>query len=337
MTSLRVDLQEICEKALGVYRGAAIVSEPSTGRILAMVSKPDFEPEEIADIWESLLADKEDSRLVNRATQGYYPPGSTFKILTSLAYIREHPGDYADYRFTCNGHFARGSERISCFHGTVHGRVDFTQSFAKSCNSSFANIGLGLDREKFGKLLNDLYFNAPLPVSFPCNQSACVVDGALADEDMMQISIGQGKTQMTPLHLHLLTNAIANGGSFHQPTLADRIEAANGRIVKDFTADKGYRIMTEEETAVLTDMMREVVLTGTGKRLANASYHAAGKTGSAEYNGVKEDSHAWFTGFAPAESPEICVTVIIEGVGSGGEYAVPIAKRIFDAYFDAEE
>ena len=92
--------------------------------------------------------------------------------------------------------------------------------------------------------------------------------------------------------------------------------------------------MTEDESATLTSLMEKVVEEGTGKKLRDAGYTAAGKTGSAEYDNVKGDSHAWFTGFAPAQNPEICVTVIIEGAGSGGDYAVPIAKRIFDRYFE---
>ena len=91
--------------------------------------------------------------------------------------------------------------------------------------------------------------------------------------------------------------------------------------------------MSEEEAAALNGLMQEVIKSGTGTKLSGLSYTAAGKTGSAEYNSVKTDSHAWFTGFAPAENPEVCVTIIIEGAGSGGDYAVPIAKRIFNEYF----
>ena len=93
--------------------------------------------------------------------------------------------------------------------------------------------------------------------------------------------------------------------------------------------------MSEQEAAVLQDLMMNVVEEGTASRLKGLSYTAAGKTGSAEYGTIKGDSHAWFTGFAPAQDPQICVTIIIEGAGAGGDYAVPIAKRIFDAYFDA--
>ena len=104
-------------------------------------------------------------------------------------------------------------------------------------------------------------------------------------------------------------------------------------IVKQFSQDTYKQLMSEKEAEALTQLMEAVVESGTGTKLSGLSYTAAGKTGSAEYNSVKTDSHAWFTGFAPVESPEVCVTIIIEGAGSGGDYAVPIAKRIFNAYF----
>ena len=109
--------------------------------------------------------------------------------------------------------------------------------------------------------------------------------------------------------------------------------SANGNIIKIYEDEVYGQLLTKEESDVLTELMVGVVTEGTAKKLQSENYQAAGKTGSAEYNGVKEDSHAWFTGFAPADDPEVSVTIIIEGIGSGGDYAAPIAKRIFDAYF----
>ncbi|MDE7428169.1 MAG: penicillin-binding protein 2, partial [Lachnospiraceae bacterium] len=171
VTTLDVDLQQIAYDSLGVYKGAVIVSEPATGRILAMVSKPDFDPNEIEVIWDDLISDKESSVLLNRATQGLYPPGSTFKIVTALEYIRENIDSYSQFRFQCNGSFTHGEERINCYHGIAHGGEDFTKAFAKSCNSAFASIGLELDRKKFGDTIDDLLFNQELKVDFAYNQS----------------------------------------------------------------------------------------------------------------------------------------------------------------------
>lgn len=333
ITTLDVGVQEVAYQSLGIYKGAIIVSEPSTGKIIAMVSKPDFNPNEIDLIWDGLLEDKESTVLLNRATQGLYPPGSTFKIVTALEYIRENPDTYSQYTYQCGGSFTAGQDTINCYHGTVHGYEDFTKSFAKSCNSSFANIGMQLDRARFGSTLNSLLFNKELPVAFAYNKSKLVIDETTSDSDTIQAAIGQGTTQITPLHLNMITCAVANKGVLMKPYLVDHVENNEGNIIKQFNPDTYRKLMSEEEAAALNDLMQEVVTSGTGTKLSGLPYTAAGKTGSAEYSSVKTDSHAWFTGFAPAEDPEVCVTIIIEGAGSGGDYAVPIAKRIFNEYF----
>ena len=333
VTTLDVGLQEVAAKSLGVYKGAIIVSEPSTGKILAMVSKPDFNPNEIDALWDGLIQDKESTVLLNRVTQGLYPPGSTFKIVTALEYIRENPDSYRQYSYQCNGRYSSGQDTINCYHGSVHGHEDFTRSFAKSCNASFANIGMKLDRTRWGQTLDGLLFNQELPVSFAYNRSKLVVDADTSDSDILQASIGQGTTQITPLHLNMITCAIANGGTVMKPYLVDHVKNNEGTVIKQFSPDSYKELLTQTEAAALTELMTAVVESGTGTKLAGLTYTAAGKTGSAEYNNVKTDSHAWFTGFAPAQEPEVCVTIIIEGAGSGGDYAVPIAKRIFDEYF----
>lgn len=333
VTTLDVGLQEVAAKSLGVYKGAIIVSEPSTGKILAMVSKPDFNPNEIDALWDGLIQDKESTVLLNRVTQGLYPPGSTFKIVTALEYIRENPDSYGQYSYQCNGRYSSGQDTINCYHGSVHGHEDFTRSFAKSCNASFANIGMKLDRTRWGQTLDGLLFNQELPVSFAYNKSKLVVNADTSDSDILQASIGQGTTQITPLHLNMITCAIANGGTVMKPYLVDHVKNNEGTVIKQFSPDSYKELLTQTEAAALTELMTAVVESGTGTKLAGLTYTAAGKTGSAEYNNVKTDSHAWFTGFAPAQEPEVCVTIIIEGAGSGGDYAVPIAKRIFDEYF----
>lgn len=332
-TTLDVKLQQVAYNALGVYKGAVVVTEPSTGKILAMVSKPDFDPNNIESMWDELVNDKESSVLLNRVTQGMYPPGSTFKIVTALEYIRENPDSYGSYHYQCSGSFTSGEDRINCYHGTSHGAVDFRKSFAKSCNSSFANIGLSLDRTSFEKTLEDLLFNSELPLKSTYSKSKVTVEENMSNVDMMQVAIGQGTTQISPMHLNMITCAIANDGKLMKPYIVDRVENSAGSVIKQFNTSAYGSLMTEGEADALTELMKEVVETGTGKKLSGLSYTAAGKTGSAEYN-TYGDSHAWFTGFAPAENPQICVTIIVEGAGSGGDFAVPVAKRIFDAYFE---
>ena len=338
ITTLDRNLQETAYQALSAYRGAIVVTDVRTGAILAMVSKPDFDPNEINALWPQLTADKEDSRLLNRVSQGLYPPGSTFKIVTALEYIRENPADYGKYSFNCSGSYTAEGLTIHCFHGESHGRVDFYTSLQKSCNSSFANIGMSLDRGAFAKTLKTLYFGEELPVDFPCGTSRTALSASSGASEVMQLSIGQGATSISPLHLNMITQSIASGGEMYKPYIIDRIVSADDKVLVSNEKEKLRRVMSAEEAQILTEMMTTVVNGGTARRLQGLSYQAAGKTGSAEYNSAeKTESHAWFTGFAPADDPQIAVTVIIEQAGSGGEYAVPMAKRVFDTYFEAED
>ncbi|MBD5451453.1 MAG: FtsW/RodA/SpoVE family cell cycle protein [Lachnospiraceae bacterium] len=336
VTTLDSRLQELAYNALGMYDGAVLVTEPETGKILAMVSKPDFDPNTIEDIWDEVIIDEESSILVNRVTQGLYPPGSTFKILTALAYIRENPYDYEQYKFDCSGQFKSGENVINCFHGTKHGKVDFSLSFAKSCNASFANIGLSLERNSFQSMLDALYFNEALPVDFLSNKSSISENIAASDNVMIQTAIGQGETQMTPLHVAMITAMIANKGEMMQPYLIDYVQNADGGKVISFEPKSLGQLISETEADALKALMRAVVVEGTGTRIKSDVYSVAGKTGSAEYNS-KSDSHAWFTGFTYDTDRPLQITVIMEGAGSGGEYAVPVARRILDGYYGEEQ
>lgn len=332
-TTFDTQLQRVAYNALGIYEGAIIVTEPTTGKILAMVSKPDFDPNMISEDWESIIQDEGSSILVNRVSQGLYPPGSTFKILTALEYMKENADDYADYAYECNGSFSKDDSTIRCYHGTKHGSVDFVTSFAKSCNSSFANIGLELNRKEFAETLDRLLFNKEMPVDFITNQSRIHLSEDISDSNMIQAAIGQGTTQMTPLHLSMITSMIANNGEMMVPYMIERIETANGTTIKRFEPESLGQLIEPEEAAALQELMIAVVEEGTGTRLQSENYKAAGKTGSAEYSNTTSESHAWFTAFSYDTDKPIQVTVIIEGGGSGGEYAVPIARQIFDEYY----
>ena len=129
MLTLNTQLQQVCYDALGDNKGAIVVLEPSTGKVLAMVSKPDFDPNTIEQDWDALINDDSNSSLFNRALQGQYPPGSTFKILTTLEYIREHPDDYQNFNYTCNGSISKEDVRITCYEGEVHGYENLEQAF----------------------------------------------------------------------------------------------------------------------------------------------------------------------------------------------------------------
>lgn len=333
-TTLDVDLQLAAYEALGENNGAVIVTNPSTGEILAMVSKPDFDPNTLKEIWEGIVVDKNNSVLLNRATQGHYAPGSTFKIVTTLEYLRENDGDTQAYQYNCDGLFEAKDGVIRCYHGAKHNAVDLETSFSESCNASYANIGSTLNKYQMKKTLNDLMFNEELPLALPNLQSKLVIDSETTEWDMLQYAIGQGDTLMTPMHMNLITQAIANDGILMKPMILDYVTNNKGILVKDFKTDEFKQLMTEEEAKVLKEFMQEVVISGTATGLQSELYTAAGKTGSAEFKESSTDSHAWFTGFAPCENPQICVTVLVEEGGSGSRSSVPIAKKILDVYFE---
>lgn len=335
-TTFDAGLQQIADKALGVYQGAIVVTEVKTGRVLAMVSKPGFNPNEVDTLLKKLTEDEESSVLLNRATQGLYPPGSIFKVVTTLEYLREHKNDLSTYSYQCSGSFKLDNIKISCFNHKAHGYETYEDSVTNSCNSSFANIGVGLDLDAFAKTLDDLLFGKELPIDLPSSISSFDLVGDGTKEAIIQSSFGQGRTIVTPLQMNLITCAIANDGMLMRPRIIDGIKSAAGALVKKYEPAEYKRLMTGEESQILTDLMIQVVEVGTASKLSDLSYTVAGKTGSAEYDSSKEYSHSWFTGFAPAVNPEIAVTIIMEEAGTGSAYAVPVAKRIFDAYFDVE-
>lgn len=332
-TTLDTELQQAAYTALGDRRGAVIAMEPDTGKILAMVSKPGYDPNTLAADWDALTAeDNGEARLLNRASQGLYPPGSTFKIVTALEYMREHPGDYGNYQFDCDGVYENGDYRIKCYHSTAHGRQDFALAFANSCNGAFASLGLGLNLRQFGETADSVLFNAPLPLgNLPYKESSYRMQDGADTWEILQTSIGQGVTQVTPIHTAMLTAAIANGGTLMKPYLLDSVENAGGEQIKKFMPSSYGSLITAREADGLTRMMRAVVTDGTGSAVRTDAYTVAAKTGSAEFETGKE-THAWFTGFAPAESPKLVVTVLVEEGGSGGKAAGPIAREIFDIY-----
>ena len=334
ITTLDPAVQKACYDAMGNYDGAVIVTEVKTGRIIAMVSKPDYDPNYIEENWESLLADNESGTLLNRVTQGLYPPGSTFKIIDCIDLLEENPDAVKDYSFECSGVFEQGGESIHCYDYEVHGRITLEESFAHSCNSSFANIGLNMiSPDTMSDTLRSLLFNSKLPYDLPYVRSSVNMPDTLSTEGIMQMSIGQGTTSMTPLHLNMITSAVANGGVLMRPHLVDELHDAKGRTLRVYGNEAYGSLMPEEVAQQVVQFMRAVVTDGTASSLSGRDYEAAGKTGSAEFDNNKS-SHAWFTGFAPASDPEICVTVLIEGKGMGSSYAVPVAGKIFDAYFE---
>ena len=334
IVTLDEKLQQAAYYALGSYKGAVVVMEPDSGKILAMVSKPDFNPNYIGMEWESLVADSSSSVLLNRATQGLYPPGSIFKMITTLAFLREHPSDYSDFLWNCEGALTKGDVRITCYGDQVHGQETLADAFSNSCNTAFAEIGLELDNSDFRKTAEEFLFNHSLPTGMQHSQSVFRLTKDSSAGEEMTTAIGQGETLVTPLHMALVTSTIANGGIMMRPYYVDRIETSDGTLVKQYDPEIYKKILTPDEAGIIAEYMKQTAERGTAAALSGNGYTVAGKTGSAEYekDGVT-GTHSWFCGFAQATEPHIVVAVIAEDGGTGSATAVPIAKQILDTFF----
>lgn len=332
VTTLNVGLQKACYDALGSNRGAVIVMEPSTGKILAMVSKPDFDPNTLAANWSQITGEGSDSVLVNRATQGLYPPGSTFKLITMLEYLREHKNDYGQYHYICDGTYELGNNTINCVRTTAHGDVDLFSSLAVSCNCSFINIGLSLDLDRYKKTAEKMLFNKELPTNLEYNKSRFVLNGESSEWDIAQTSFGQGKTVITPFHLALITCTIANNGTLMEPYLVSPVESTNGMTVKKFKEEKYDTLITEKEASLLKKGMEQVVKDSFSWLFGGVEYTLAAKSGSAQY-GTEGYEHSLYASFSPADNPEIAVVAVVEGGPQRNTTAAEVTKQIYDYYY----
>ena len=331
-TTLDVALQKAAYLALGENKGAVVAIDPATGKILAMVSKPDYDPNLAIDMWEDWVSDTSGgSVLYNRATQGMYPPGSTFKILTAIEYIREFP-DFESFRYSCSGSTTTSTSTIHCYNSTVHGYETLTSAFANSCNAAFSTMGQQIDGDSFHALAEDFLFNKEIPIGIESNQSKFSMTSKSSVGEVMQTTIGQGNTLISPLHNALIAATVANGGIMMKPYLIEKIQTADNQAVTSYAPEEYATVLTEQEADTLTGYMRSVVTSGTGRSFKNADYEVAGKTGTAEYD-EDGNSHSWFVGFAPAEHPSIAISVVLEGGYTGYDSAQEVAKKVLDVYF----
>lgn len=335
ITTVNYKLQSAAYNALGSCNGAVIVMEPDTGRILAMVSKPDYDPNNIDAVWDYLQTDEgqESTILLNRATQGRYTPGSTFKVVTLLEYIREHPNKYMDYSYECTGNHIFAGVDIHCIGGSVHGLETLKDSLAYSCNASFANIGSTLSYGSYRSTAEDLLFNKQLPYDGEYVKSSFYIDSDSPDDQIPQTAIGQGETKVSPLHNAMITSAIANGGVLMKPYLIQSIENDDGATIKKFSSKSYGSLITSREADILIDNMKAVADYGSASRyFSGTAYDVAAKTGTAEYDD-DGNCNSWFIGFSNPDNPDIVISVVVEDYQIYGVSGAWVAKQIFDAYY----
>lgn len=320
------ELQEYAYEQLDGRDGAIVAMEPTTGQILAMVSLPDFNPETIEKDWPSMMED-ENSPFLARATQGLYPPGSTYKIVTAAGV---YDNGMTTETFDDEGLFKKDDVTVYNYNKESFGKLDIKTAFEVSSNYVFCTLGyeMGADAvkaeaEKFG-VNKSFEFDIPVSQSQIQYKKMTDLDGAL-------VSIGQGGLVMTPLHVAMMASAVANNGKMMKPYIVETVTTENGTVIGQTKPSVLYDSIGTACADYIEDMMIGVVEDGTGTGAQISGITVAGKTGTAENETDKD--HAWFVGYAPVENPTICVAVVLENAAtSGGKSAVPIAKNIIKKF-----
>jgi penicillin-binding protein 2 len=341
-------LQAKLEELLRGKRAAGIFLDPRNGEILALASSPDYDLHWFAGvldpaIWDSLVADP-CKPLLNRVTQGLYPPGSTYKLITAFAGLNERVFS-PESRVTCGGALAYGGRTFACWYAQGHGSQDLYDAIAHSCNVYFYTMGMrvGLDRwARYSKLLR---FGQPTGVDLPGERGGLVPDAQYFDArygkggwvggTMLNLAIGQGDLLTTPLQMAQLAMVVANRGKGYVPHLVRAIEnPLTGRQVAVRPDSFEVREIRPEVYDIVREGMWGVVNApgGTGRGCNLGDVVVAGKTGTAQ--NPHGDPHGWFIGFAPYDSPEIAFCVFVENGGSGSGAAVPVVREVLRFYFD---
>ncbi|MDE6209182.1 MAG: penicillin-binding protein 2 [Lachnospiraceae bacterium] len=326
VTTLDVNISQNCKNALGGYKGAVIVMDPTDGSVLSMVSNPDYDPNTVARDWDT-LSSSTNGELLNRATSGQYTPGSIFKIFTLYDYITENPDTYKNYNFTCKGTVDFGDYTISCSNKIWHGNEDLLISFANSCNCSFVNLSEGITTESLSNICKKLLFNSDLPIEIEYKSS---VFSLTADDSSFmkhQTLIGQGKTLVSPIHMILVMNAIANDGVLITPRFVSKLIDYSGTILEEYEIKNHAILFTKEETDILKEYLRQVVLTGTASSINNSNYTLYGKTGTAQID-ENGNINSWFVGFVEKNDKIYTICVVIENVNENASPAKNIASNI---------
>ncbi|MDR2649550.1 MAG: penicillin-binding protein 2 [Clostridiales bacterium] len=323
--TINAELQAYLYDQIEGYSAGAIVLEPATGKILAMVSVPSFDPNKLAENFDSLSRDS-GSPLLNRAAQGQYPPGSVFKIVSAAAAMEYMPG-YADFEYYCAGEDIIGGKLIRCYNSTAHGDMKLAKAFALSCNTFFSTLGLQIGADNMRSLSERLGFNETLPFPLEYSVSSFPLDKTSDDAEIVDTVIGQGKIMASPLQIALITAAVANNGIIMAPYILDRVVSYDGKIVRKTMPNMAKQTFSPDISTALTNMMTDVTENGTGVPASVSNVKIAAKTGSAQTpNG---DDHGWYTAFFPADNPQYVLCIVIENIG-GSSRVLPIAKNLIE-------
>ena len=361
--TIDIDMQKVAEDIMmdEDKSGAVVAIEVNTGRLLMVASSPVLELDKfIGGIshknWNAML-DNPYHPLLNKVVQGQYPPGSTYKLVTAVAGLAEGVVTPETVIY-CPGYYRFGNRTYRCWKHSGHGAVNLKRALSESCDVYFYQVGQRLGVNRLAGYARRLGLGRKTGVEMEHEKSGLIPTSewkmkrygkAWQEGETLSVAIGQGFDLVTPLQLALMTATVANGGTLYKPSLIEQVKDPDGRVLEQFTPTVLDRFTGQGRNLELVRKgLTEAVngRHGTGRRARLKNITVAGKTGTAQvvrlkqYKHLKEKDipykyrdHAWFTCFAPAENPEIAVTVLVEHGRHGGSAAAPIAKAVLEKYF----
>ncbi|PWG59603.1 peptidoglycan D,D-transpeptidase FtsI family protein [Bifidobacterium catulorum] len=342
-TSINPKLQKLAYQLLGSQQGAVVAMEPKTGRILAMVSTPSYDPNGLAShnsanvnkTYQALISDK-GNPMLNRTTSELYPPGSTFKIVVAATALENgydtNTSVPAGSSYTLPGTRTQLTNTSSAAAGS-NGNMQLLDAFAYSSNTAFAQLGVKLGNEKIADQAKKMGFGSSITVDgtsssgLTMKATASKFPDNATNDRLALASIGQGDTLETPLLNAMIASAVANDGKMMQPTLVDRVRASDLSVVSESSPSTFSQAFSKDTAGKLNTMM-QAVITKEDPQLQLANAKVAAKTGTAQI-GNNSANDSWITGFAPADDPKIAVAVVVHNVNAfGSEAAGPIMQQV---------
>ena len=353
--TIDIRLQQLAEGLLGEEAGAIVALDPTNGEVLALASRPAFDPNMLsrdltAKQWDEVIRDQ-GRPLTNRATQGQYPPGSTFKIVMAAAAL-DTKTVTPESKIRCTGGYQFGKRLFKDWKVGGHGPMDIRQAIVHSCDVFFYTVGQRMGIDTIASYATQFGLGRETGLELPSERGGIVPSTAWKERvrhepwwpgETVSASIGQGYVTVTPLQMAYLTATVANGGTVFRPRLVRGINERATGVYRESPAIEVGRLTVKSETLTLIqEAMAGVVAHGTATRAKSSLVTIAGKTGTAQTvalrPGPEKDipkrlrDHAWFVAYAPVEAPTIAVAVLVEHMGHGGTAAAPLAKQMIEAY-----
>lgn len=320
--TIQHDLQMRASELLGDRKGAIVALNPKTGEVLCMVSKPWFNPNMLSTEYETLA--ETDGMFFSRAVNWNYVPGSVFKIITAAAAVEN---GMEGYTYEDTGAFLVDGHEIHNYNEKVYGELDIDTAFAKSSNTYFASLATELGADKLKKTAKAFGFGKEIPFDIPVRKSQTLLEET--ETMVAAVGYGQGDTVTTPLHMAMVASTIANDGIMMEPYVVKKA-VQDGKTVYNRDNKIAGRAISASAAKRVGKMMELCVESGTATGAKIGDIRVAAKTGTAEVGEGKD--HAWFVAYAPAENPEIAISIVWENAGTTGAACAAGAKNLIEMY-----